>query len=53
MAPSRPADRAAGIAVATVKDFLAAAPEIEKVVFACFGPASAAAHERAMRGLGL
>jgi len=32
-----PIDRAAKIAVKTVKDFLAENPEIEKVVFMCFG----------------
>jgi O-acetyl-ADP-ribose deacetylase (regulator of RNase III) len=46
-----PADRAAGIAVATVKDFLDGAPGIGKVVFACFGAASVAAHERALGAL--
>ena len=36
-----PAGRAAGIAVATVTQALARAPDMEKVVFACFGRESA------------
>jgi O-acetyl-ADP-ribose deacetylase (regulator of RNase III) len=47
-----PADRAAKIAVATVKVVLDRAPAIRDVVFACFGPASVAAHERAFADLG-
>jgi O-acetyl-ADP-ribose deacetylase (regulator of RNase III) len=42
-----PAERAALIAVGAVKDFIGRATEIEEVVFACFGPQSVAAHERA------
>ncbi len=43
-----PADRAAQIAVATVAESLADASAIGRVVFACFGPDSVAAHEAAM-----
>lgn len=43
-----PADRAARIAVATVRDFLAGAPEIGKVTFCCFGAGSAVAHRAAL-----
>lgn len=45
-----PADRAARIAVATVREALNAHPEIEQVTFCCFGRASVAAHEAAMAG---
>jgi O-acetyl-ADP-ribose deacetylase (regulator of RNase III) len=41
-----PADRAAGIAVATVVDALAAAPAISHVIFCCFSDDSARLHER-------
>ncbi len=43
-----PIDRAAGIAVGTVADALAAAPAIERVVFACFGEKSTEAHREAL-----
>lgn len=43
-----PTDRAAAIAVATVKEHLAAHALPEKVIFCCFGAASVEAHERAM-----
>ncbi len=42
-----PAERAAGIAMRTVADFLAAGDSLEKVIFCCFGAASAAVHEAA------
>jgi O-acetyl-ADP-ribose deacetylase (regulator of RNase III) len=41
-----PADRAAGIAVATVVDALAAAPTISHVIFCCFSEDSARLHEQ-------
>jgi O-acetyl-ADP-ribose deacetylase (regulator of RNase III) len=44
-----PVERAARIAVAATRAALAAHPEIERVVFACFGAASAAAHEAALK----
>jgi O-acetyl-ADP-ribose deacetylase (regulator of RNase III) len=47
-----PADRAAGIAVAATLEALAAHPSVERVVFACFGAASAAAHRRALEAHG-
>ncbi len=47
-----PPERAAGIAVRTVADFLAGDETLEKVVFCCFGGASKAAHEAALKGLG-
>jgi len=43
-----PADRAAGIAVATVAEALAAAPDITKVIFCCFSDDSARLHEAAL-----
>lgn len=43
-----PPDRAARIAVATVRDGLARAPEIEKIVFCCFDDAAAALHRAAL-----
>ena len=43
-----PADRAAGIAVATVRDFVSANQEITSVIFCCFGAASAALHRAAL-----
>jgi len=46
-----PVERAAGIAVATVADALAGLAAIETVTFACFGAASAAAHETALARL--
>ena len=44
-----PVERAARIAVAATREALAAHPAIERVVFACFGAASAAAHRAALR----
>ena len=46
-----PVDRAAGIAVGIVADALAAAPVIERVIFACFGAESAEAHRAALAAL--
>lgn len=43
-----PADRAAHIAVATVRQVLAADETLEKVIFCCFGQASVDAHESAL-----
>lgn len=43
-----PKDRAARIAVDEVASALAAAPDIERVVFACFGAESAALHRAAI-----
>lgn len=49
-----PADRAAGIAVGTVASTLAEHPrDLERVVFCCFSPESAAQHEAAMAALSL
>src|SRR3954467_3024668 len=47
-----PAERAAGIAVATVVDALAAAPGVTRVVFCCFSPDSGRLHEEAMAAFG-
>jgi O-acetyl-ADP-ribose deacetylase (regulator of RNase III) len=47
-----PADRAAGIAVATVVDALAAAPHVTRVIFCCFSPDSGRLHEEAMAAFG-
>ena len=47
-----PADRAAGIAVATVCAFLAEETILEEVIFCCFGAASADAHRAALSGIG-
>ena len=47
-----PADRAAGIAVATVADALGAAPGVTKVIFCCFSPDSARLHEAALAAFG-
>ena len=47
-----PADRAAGIAVATVADALAAASDVTKVIFCCFSGDSARLHERALASFG-
>ncbi|MEE8444050.1 MAG: O-acetyl-ADP-ribose deacetylase [Alphaproteobacteria bacterium] len=44
-----PVARAAGIAVATVADALHGVGVIEGVIFACFGAASVAAHEGALK----
>ena len=43
-----PADRAAGIAVATVRDFLAGNKLPEQVILCCFGKASADLHRAAL-----
>lgn len=47
-----PADRAAVIAVKTVRDFLANSALPEKVIFCCFGRASMDAHQAAMTQTG-
>jgi O-acetyl-ADP-ribose deacetylase (regulator of RNase III) len=47
-----PADRAAGIAVASTVDALATAPAVSRVVFCCFSDDSAALHAQAMAGFG-
>lgn len=47
-----PADRAAGIAVATVADALAAAADVTKVIFCCFSRDSGRLHEAALAGIG-
>jgi O-acetyl-ADP-ribose deacetylase (regulator of RNase III) len=47
-----PADRAAVIAVKTVRDFLANSDLPEKVIFCCFGRASMDAHQAAMTQTG-
>jgi O-acetyl-ADP-ribose deacetylase (regulator of RNase III) len=48
-----PADRAAGIAVATVTGALAGAPGLQRVVFCCFDRTAAAHYEAAFRAQGL
>jgi O-acetyl-ADP-ribose deacetylase (regulator of RNase III) len=47
-----PADRAAGIAVATVVDALRAAPDVTKVIFCCFSSDSARLHEAVLAAFG-
>jgi O-acetyl-ADP-ribose deacetylase len=47
-----PADRAAGIAVATVVDALSAAPDVTQVTFCCFSREGARLHEAALAGFG-
>jgi len=47
-----PADRAAGIAVSTTVDALAAAPSVTRVIFCCFSNDSAALHTQALAGVG-
>lgn len=47
-----PLDRAAGIAVATVAEALAAAPDVTDVIFCCFSPESRLLHEEAMATFG-
>jgi O-acetyl-ADP-ribose deacetylase (regulator of RNase III) len=47
-----PADRAAGIAVASVADALAAAADVTKVIFCCFSRDSGLLHEVALAGIG-
>jgi len=46
-----PADRAAGIAVRTVADALAAAPGLTQVIFCCFSDASGRLHEAVLASL--
>jgi O-acetyl-ADP-ribose deacetylase len=47
-----PADRAAGIAVTTVTDALAAAPDVTEVIFCCFSNDSAKLHGAALAAVG-
>jgi O-acetyl-ADP-ribose deacetylase len=47
-----PAERAAGIAVATVVDALPSAPSLTRVVFCCFSPDSGRLHEEAAAAFG-
>jgi O-acetyl-ADP-ribose deacetylase (regulator of RNase III) len=47
-----PAERAAGIAIATVVDALATAPEMATVIFCCFSEGSARLHETALAAFG-
>jgi O-acetyl-ADP-ribose deacetylase (regulator of RNase III) len=47
-----PADRAAGIAVATTVEALPSAPSLKRVIFCCFSDASARLHEQAIAGFG-
>ena len=47
-----PADRAAGIAVATVVDSLSNAPDVTHVIFCCFSADSAQLHEAALAAFG-
>lgn len=47
-----PADRAAGIAVATTVDALRAAPAVTRVIFCCFSRDSATLHDAAMTAFG-
>jgi len=47
-----PADRAAGIAVKSVVDMLAAAPDVTRVVFCCFSLDSGRLHETALAAFG-
>ena len=44
-----PPDRAAQIAVGTVAGHLRAGPQLSRVIFCCFSPASVALHEQALR----
>ena len=46
-----PMMRAAGVAIGTTADFLAGDETLARVVFCCFGAASAAAHEAALAEL--
>jgi O-acetyl-ADP-ribose deacetylase len=46
-----PADRAAGIAIQTVADALAAAPALRQVIFCCFSDASGRLHEAVLASL--
>jgi O-acetyl-ADP-ribose deacetylase len=47
-----PAERAAGIAVATIVDALPSAPSLTRVVFCCFSADSGRLHEEAVAALG-
>ena len=47
-----PADRAAGIAVATIVDALAAAPAVNHVIFCCFSKDSAKLHVEVLADIG-
>jgi O-acetyl-ADP-ribose deacetylase len=47
-----PADRAAGIAVTTTVNELAAAPDVMRVIFCCFSEASARLHEAELAAYG-
>jgi O-acetyl-ADP-ribose deacetylase len=47
-----PAERAAGIAVATVVDALAAASDVTRVIFCCFSQDSGRLHEEALAAFG-
>jgi O-acetyl-ADP-ribose deacetylase (regulator of RNase III) len=47
-----PADRAAGIAVATVVDALRAAPDVTRVIFCCFSRDGARQHEDVLAAFG-
>jgi O-acetyl-ADP-ribose deacetylase len=47
-----PAERAAGVAVATVVDALPSAPSVTRVTFCCFSPDSGRLHEEAIAALG-
>jgi O-acetyl-ADP-ribose deacetylase len=47
-----PADRAAGVAVRTVADALAAAPALTRVIFCCFSDASGRLHEAVLASVG-
>ena len=47
-----PADRAAGIAVATTVGALPTAPSLRRVILCCFSKDSAALHERVLVGFG-
>jgi O-acetyl-ADP-ribose deacetylase (regulator of RNase III) len=48
-----PADRAAGIAVASVATALPASPGLQRIVFCCFDRTAAGHHEAAFRAQGL
>ena len=47
-----PVARAAGIAVATVSEALAMAPDLTNVIFCCFSPESSLLHQEAMATFG-
>ena len=48
-----PVDQAARVALRTVRDFLDAAPQIERVIHVCFGDHVLAAYRSAAKSLGL